>query len=117
MRSMTVRWDRRIAAGSLNRKNYMLNVVLVEKYQENGKIKEKLDHLGTIEERFLNTKARDMKAFHQGLFWTKVDKKLDRMKLSSGKRNKIEAEISERVPRPDEKWSIWAVTCVPRFDL
>ena len=118
MRSMTVRWERRISTGSLNRKNYMLNVVLVENYQENGKIKEKLiDHLGTIEERFLNSKARDMKAFHQGLFWAKVDNKLDRLKLSSGKRNKIEAEISERVPRPDEQWSIWAVTCVPRFDL
>ncbi len=117
MRSMTVRWERRNAAGSMNRKGYMLSLVLVENYQENGKIKEKLiDHLGTIEERFLNTKARDMKAFHQGLFWAKVDQKLDRLKLNTGKRNKIEAEISERVPRPDEQWSIWAVTCVPRFD-
>jgi hypothetical protein len=118
MHSMTVKWERRNAAGSLNRKSYLLNVVLVENYQENGKIKEKLiDRLGTIEERFLNSKARDMKAFHQGLFWAKVDNKLDRLKLSSEKRNKIEAEISERVPRPDEQWSIWAVTCVPRFDL
>ncbi len=54
----------------------MLNVVLVEKDQENGKVKEKPDRLGAIEARCLNTKARDMKAFHlicdiknRSVFW------------------------------------------------
>ena len=115
---MNVRWERRIADDPLNRKSYILSFVLVENYREEGKMKEKLiDHLGAIEERFLNSSARDMKAFHQGLFWAKVDKKLDRLKLSNGKRNKIEAEISMLVPRPGEEWPLWAVTCVPRHDL
>ena len=114
---MNVRWERRIADDPLKRKSYILNFILVENYQENGKTKEKLiDHLGAIEERFLNSNARDMKAFHQGLFWAKVDKKLDSLKLTTGKRNKIEAEISKLVPRPGEEWSLWAVTCMPRFD-
>ncbi len=115
---MNVRWERRIVDDSLNRKSFRLSAVLVENYQEEGKVKEKLiDHLGEIEERFLNSNVRDMKAFHQGLFWAKVDKKLDCLKLSTGKRNKIEAEISELVPRPGEEWSLWAVTCVPQRDF
>jgi len=118
MYSMNVRWERRIIDEPLNRKRYILSVVLVENYQEEGKIKEKLiEHLGTIEERFLNSTARDMKAFHQGLFWAKADKKLDSLKLSTRKRNKIEAEISKLVPRPGEEWPLWAVTCVPRHDF
>lgn len=114
---MNVRWERRIASGSLNRKSYTLSVLLVENYQKQGNTKEKvIGHLGAIEERFLNSNARDMKAFHQGLFWAKVDKKLDGLKLSAGTRNRIEAEISALVPRPGDEWSIWAVTCVPRMD-
>lgn len=114
---MNVRWERRIVDDSLNRKSFRLSAVLVGNYQEQGKVKGKLiDHLGEIEERFLNSNARDMKAFHQGLFWAKVDKKLDSLKLNTGKRNKIEAEISELVPRPTEEWALWAVTCVPQHD-
>ena len=114
---MKVRWERRIADDPLNRNGYILSFVLVENYLEEGKTKEKvIDHLGMIEERFLNSGARDMKAFHQGLFWVKVDKKMESLKLSTEKRNKIEAEISELVPRPGGEWSLWGVTCVPRFD-
>jgi hypothetical protein len=115
---MNVKWERKVVNDSLNRKAYILSFVLVENYQEDGKIKVKLiDHLGFIEERFLNSDLRDMKAFHRGLFWAKMDKKLDSLKLTAEKRNKIEAEISELVPRPGEEWSIWAVTCVPRHDF
>lgn len=115
---MNVRWKRRVVDDSLNRKSFRLGAVLVEDYQEEGKVREKLiDHLGEIEERFLNSDLRDMKAFHQGIFWAKVDIKLDRLKLSTGKRNKIEAKISELVPRPGKEWSLWAVTCVPQRDF
>jgi hypothetical protein len=114
---MHVRWERRIIDDPLNRKSYRMSVFLVENYVEEGKMKERLiDHLGAIEERFLNSNARDMRAFHQGLFWAKLDKKLDSLKLSTGERDKIEAEISEMVPRPAEEWPLWAVTCVPQRD-
>ena len=115
---MNVRWKRRVVDDSSNRKSFRLDAVLVENYREEGKVKEKLiEYLGEIEERFLNSDVRDMKAFHQGLFWAKVDTKLDRLKLSAGKRNRIEAEISELVPRPGKEWSLWAVTCVPQRDF
>jgi hypothetical protein len=114
---MHIRCERRIIDDPLNRKNYRLSVFLVENCLEEGKMKERLiDHLGAVEERFLSSNVRDMRAFHQGLFWTKVDKKLDSLKLSSRERDRIEAEISEMVPRPSEEWPLWAVTCVPQLD-
>jgi hypothetical protein len=45
-----------------------------------------------------------------------VDKKLDRLGLDSHQRNRIEADIAQRVSRPDEDWELWGVTCIPRFD-
>ncbi len=72
--------------------------------------------LGTIEERFLNTKARDMRAFHQGLFWVSVDKNLNNLGLGAVAREKIEAEIASRIPRPSSEWSLWGVVCCPKYD-
>ena len=72
--------------------------------------------LGTIGEKYLNSKARDMRAFHQGLFWERVDRKLKRLTLKPQERQKIESIISETVPRPERDWSLWSVTCIPRYD-
>jgi hypothetical protein len=114
---MNVKWERNSAKGPLKRRRYTLSFFLVENYQNQGRIKERrIGHLGDIEERFLNSKMRDMKAFHQGLFWAKVDKKLEDFGLNAGKRNRIEAQISKLVPRPTREWTLWAVTCVPRHD-
>lgn len=114
---MNVKWEKRILEDPSNRKRYQLSFVLVDNYKEDGKTKEKLiDYLGEIEERFLNSHARDVKAFHQGLFWATVDKKLDRLKLDAGTRNRIEAKILDVVPRPKGEWALWAVTCVPQYD-
>jgi hypothetical protein len=114
---MNVKWERNSAKGPLKRKRYMLSLFLVENYQRQGRIEERrVDHLGDIEERFLNSSMRDMKAFHQGLFSAKVDKKLGSLGLNDGKRNGIEAEIAKLVPRPTREWALWAVTCVPRHD-
>ena len=72
--------------------------------------------LGAIGEKYLNSKARDMKAFHQGLFWERVDRKLKHLTLKPQERQKIESIISETVPRPDADWALWSVTCIPRYD-
>jgi hypothetical protein len=115
--SMKVKWERNSFHGPLNRRRRTLRFFLVENYQTQGKIKERrIGHLGDIEERFLNSKIRDTKAFHQGLFWAKVDQKLDGLRLTAGNRKRIEAEISKLVPRPAGEWALWAVTCVPRHD-
>jgi hypothetical protein len=114
---MNVKWERNSTNSPSKRRRYTLSFFLVENYQTQGRSKERrIGHLGDIEERFLNSKMRDMKAFHQGLFWAKVDKKLEGLGLKAGKRNKIEAKIAKLVPRPTRNWALWAVTCVPRHD-
>ena len=114
---MNVRWKRNSLRGPLKRKRYTLSAFLVENDRNQGRIKERrIGLLGEIEERFLNSKMPDMKAFHQGLFWAKVDKKLDGLGLKTGNRNRIEAQIAQLVPRPAGEWALWAVTCVPRHD-
>ena len=75
-----------------------------------------VEQLGSIRERMLNSKARDMRAFHQGLFWAHVDKKLDHLTLNPALRKEIESKISETVSRPNDDWSLWSVTCIPRID-
>ena len=72
--------------------------------------------LATIGEKYLNSKARDMRAFHQGLFWERVDRKLNHLTLKPQERQKIESIILETVPRPDSDWALWSVTCIPRID-
>jgi hypothetical protein len=115
---MNVKYERNSVQGSLKRRRYTLSFFLVENYQTQGRIKERcIGHLGDIEERFLNSNMRDMKAFHQGLFWAKVDKKLEGLGLKAENRHRIEAKISKLVPKPNGDWAIWAVTCVPRHDV
>ena len=114
---MYVKWERRRLEASLDGKGLSLVAVLVEGYQAQGKPRERfIEYLGDIKEQFLITKARDMRAFHQGLFWARVDKKLDHLKLDPEVRKKIEAEILETIPRPGDDWALWSVTCIPRYD-
>jgi len=72
--------------------------------------------LGSIEERFLKVNESGVRAFHQGIFWTVADKKLDELKLAQEVRNQIEKEILEVVERPGPDWSLWCVKCIPKYD-
>jgi hypothetical protein len=72
--------------------------------------------LGSIEERFLTARVKTMREFHKGLFWATVDKKLNQLCIDSDVRQEIEAEIAEKISRPNEQWALWGVTCVPRYD-
>jgi hypothetical protein len=117
--TMYVKWERlRLEAQSGAREFSLVSVLVADNpNQGKGNPQEKvIEHLGDIKEKFLTTKARDMRAFHQGLFWVAVDKKLEHLKLEPEVRKKIEAEISETVPRPGEDWALWSVTCIPRYD-
>ena len=114
---MDVRWERRRIDSGKNGRGVNLIAVLVADDGIEGKIEKKLiDSLGVIGEHFLRSKAQDMRAFHQGLFWTHVDQKLDLLMISSAERKKIESKISETVPRPNSDWALWSVTCIPRYD-
>ena len=115
--SMIVKWERERPQGGGRRGKHHLHTMLVERKPEKETHHEKvIDHLASIEERFLETKETGMRAFHRGLFWEVADRKLDALHLDSGVRRKIETEISEIVPRPSSEWGLWAVTCVPKYE-
>jgi hypothetical protein len=114
---MYVKWEKRSPPNGVNGKGIKLEAMLVEPYQDNGSVKHRvIERLGAIEEKFLVSKVRNMREFHQGLFWTVVGKKLDHLGLDPPRRTRIEADISQMVSRPDEDWALWGVTCIPRFD-
>ncbi len=72
--------------------------------------------LASIEERYITARVKTMREFHKGLFWAAIDKKLDQLFLETDIRRAIEAEIAEKISRPDEQWALWGVTCVPCYD-
>ena len=114
---MKVQWKRRRSDNEFNGNTLNLEAVLVESYQDNGNTSQRVVvRLGCIREKFLTTKVRNMREFHQGLFWLAVDRQLDHLKLDSAVRNQIETEILKTVSRPDKDWELWGVTCIPRFD-
>ena len=114
---MDVRWKRKKTINGTNGGGVNLVAELVDNYHTADSTSGNSGtQLGTIGQRFLNSKARDMRAFHQGLFWARVDKKLNCLALKPQERQKIESIISETVPRPDTDWALWSVTCNPRID-
>ena len=114
---MDVSWKRKKIKNGKNGRSVKLVAELVGDYQQAENSSGNFTtQLGTITEKFLNSKARDMRAFHQGLFWVRVDRKLNRISLRPQERQKIESIISETVPRPDADWALWSVTCIPRYD-
>ncbi len=115
--TMDVRWEKHRVEGGKNGRGRSLVAVLVADSREGKKIKIRfIEQLGSIREQVLNSKARDMRAFHQGLFWANVDKKLDHLTLKPEERKKIESKISETVSRPNGDWALWSVTCIPSYD-
>lgn len=114
---MHVKWVRQSSNKELKGRALNLEAVLVESHPGNGSTRQRVvARLGVIGEKFLGTKIRNMREFHQGLFWVTVDKNLDYLKLDPALRNKIESEILKKVPRPHDDWALWGVTCIPKFD-
>ena len=109
---MHVKWKKQDPQNGANVNGINLEALLVETYQENGSVNHMLiEHLGSIGEKFLTSKVRNMREFHQGLFWATVDKNLDRLRLDPRQRGRIEADISQMVSRPAEDWALWGVWC------
>ncbi len=114
---MHIEWKKTCEESGPRKKGCRLTAVIVA-FQRGNNIDSEgcIEKIGTIEERFLFTKASDMRAFHQGLFWEGVARKLSELNLPPEKRAILEAEISIKVPRPNEEWALWGVTCIPRYD-
>ena len=114
---MHVKWEKRSPQSGVNGKGINLEALLVDTYPGKGPVKlRQIEHLGSIQEKFLASKVRNMREFHQGLFWASVDRKLDHLKLTPSLRRRVEADLSEMVSRPGEDWALWGVTCIPSFD-
>lgn len=114
---MEVSWKREKYKNGANGCGFNLVAVLVENNRTTGGTGgNHTRQLGTIGEKFLQSKARDMRAFHQGLFWQHVDDKLNHLGIEVQEKERIELTISKTVPRPDKDWALWSVTCIPRFD-
>ena len=114
---MQVRWQRQKEMNGFNGNTVKLVALLVENFHNADRAEETLiEELGTIKEKFLTIRATDTRAFHQGLFWAAVDKKLDHLKLDPSVRENIEVKLLEKVPKPQADWALWGVTCIPRYD-
>lgn len=114
---MHVRWERLKTITEGGRTQHQLDALLVEdcisEEDENPKV---LARLGSIQERFLRIRISKTRAFHQGLFWAKVGRKLEKLGLEEKVHQALEFRISERVPRPRDDWALWGVTCIPHID-
>ena len=112
---MHVEWINKKRNG--NGKGECLRAVLSRSYQNEDEAKPKpVMELGSIEKRYLSTRIKGTRAFHQGLFWVVVDKNLDKLGLEPGERRQIESELADTIPRPNGDWAMWGVICVPEFD-
>lgn len=109
---MRVVWQRQRAEGADSR----IRLTAVLEMDGDGRPQVFTAQLGSIEERFLETRIPCTREFHQGLFWKAVDRRLERLGLEPHTREALEREISRKVPRPGEEWALWGVTCIPRFD-
>ncbi len=114
---MHVRWERRTTSTKRSITQYQLVALLVEGcLSEENKNAKVLARLAAIQERFLRIRISKTRAFHQGLFWVKVDQKLEKLGLEEEVQQALEAQISEKVPRPGDDWALWGVTCIPQID-
>jgi len=114
---MHVRWERRITGKKRSLTQYELVALLVEgSFSEENRNAKVLARLAAIEERFMLTRISKTRAFHEGLFWVKVDQKLEKLDLEGEVQQALEAQISEKVPRPGDDWALWGVTCIPEID-
>jgi hypothetical protein len=116
-KTVYVNWERQTKSTERGRAQYQLVAFLVEgQPSENRKNAQVSIKLGAIQERFLHIRISRTRAFHQGLFWEKVDKIFRKLRLTKNIQETLEVQISEKVPRPAEDWAMWGVTCIPRRD-
>ena len=114
---MHVRWVRQAADTETGVRQAHLVALLVESgISDANKNATVLAQLGSIQERFLNIRISRTRAFHQGLFWVKVDQVLSKLGLEEEAKQALEVQIAEKVPRPGDDWALWGVTCIPQID-
>jgi len=114
---MHIEWERQIKRTEIGRTQYQLVALLVEsRFSGKNENVRLVARLGAIQERFLLARISRTRAFHQGLFWVKLDRQFENLGLTGEQKKTLEVQISEKIPRPAEDWALWGVTCIPRVD-
>ena len=114
---MKIRWEEKQSENVLGHPETLLMAILIETEPSDGVSRNTVGvNLGSIKKRFLSINIPRTREFHQGLFWSLVEKNLDRIKMDSREKEAIKATIADRVPKPGSEWALWGVTCIPRFD-
>lgn len=72
--------------------------------------------LASIEERYLTVPISHLREFHRGLFWSRIERRLNQLGLTPETRAAVEAQLAACIPRPGDEWALWGVTCIPHFD-
>jgi len=109
---MMVRWTKSALGHNRRATAYRLDARLLRDDPDEGQG----EPLASIEERFLTSRELGVRAFHQGIFWAHVDRKLDALDLEPGERDSLEEKIRERVPRPEKDWALYCVKCIPEIE-
>jgi len=114
---MHIEWKRNPTENRNDCKQFCLEVVLIAD-NSNGDLPGLMatTSLGSVEERFITARIKGMREFYRGIFWTGIDKSLDRLLLESGERAAVEAEISRKISRPSRQWALWGVACNSSYD-
>ena len=114
---MYVNWERQTERNGRGKPQCQLVAFLMDgRSSETMEDNQVLAKLGAIQERFLHMRISKTRAFHMGLFWANVDRIFEELCLAKNIQDTLEAQISERVPRPADDWALWGVTCIPRID-
>lgn len=72
--------------------------------------------LASIDLRFLSVNVAATRRFARGLFWAKLESRLNQLSLTTAERAALENEVVQKVPKPKGQWPLWGVTCVPGYD-
>ena len=92
---MFVRWNRRERART---GKFLLAALLIQAERRDGKPRQKVvAYLGSIKEE------RVPSPYIRKWFWRDVDRRLDSLGLEAEVRQKVEASLVVRVPRPTEE--------------
>ena len=114
---MNVEWIKKELRSGRRGKAYRLDAILMKNDPKNtDPEKDRGEHLASIEERFLNSRELGVRAFHQGIFWAHVDRKLDALDLAPAERDAVEEQIKNKVPRPGKDWGLYCVKCIPEIE-
>jgi hypothetical protein len=113
---MRVCWKKRNSAGRMGNTYQWVALLLNDESPDGDDPADSALELASIEARFLTVNIPATRAFHQGLFWERVRRRLDDLHIDSSERAVLASALADKVPIPERDWALWGVCCIPRYD-